>query len=407
MSISDHIVEHAALGVDPTNAARAAKLEKIMRVVSSAQFNNPVVNALYSGATLSAVSAQPAGNTWISLAGLSASTLASTCNLLGAVYTSDGLSMVPVSSTQPAGGYAYSGVVEVCTYGTTITLGLTDSSLTVMVSVDDGTGEKFVQSTPYTYVGTGGTQYLTISGMAASVVKTVRVYTCSKVRFIGYSGVFKPFAPDTANVVSMVVTGDSYTAGSFGDGASIPVYSWAAHAFKCLGIRSGYAAGIGGTGYTNPGSKWKCYAHIGDVTNVNPDLAVFAHGYNDYTLPQATVVADAVQCWQYVLNACPNTFVIVMGMWSGTTGPSATLLGMENALASAVAGMNDPRIIWVPQATDPSGPWVYGAAGAGSAATFIGADGTHPTTAGALYLGRDRASPGIRKALRTLADRFV
>lgn len=166
-----------------------------------------------------------------------------------------------------------------------------------------------------------------------------------------------------ADRLTMIVCGDSITA-STGLPANAIVDNFAYVAGDCLGVSDVRAAGLGGTGYvgTSGGNTWAWPQHMFDVTDINPDIVVFACGTNDNgSFPIAQILSAAGSCFDQVRAKLPVVPIFVLGLIGG--GTTSGLSPFEDAFAALVAGRNDPNLFLIPVLTDPA-PWLTGSGNA-------------------------------------------
>jgi lysophospholipase L1-like esterase len=229
----------------------------------------------------------------------------------------------------------------------------------------------------------------------------------------------------------MVGMADSYAGSYSANWAGVGIFHEAA--FE-LGIPHFDINGIGGTGYaqnnvfSNAGDTFG--ARIASMTQVKSDLFLTAGGINDNNwlalFPYASADAArlgfeaAVQRYFRDLRAAlPDTVLAATGPWQpdATRYPELALHKMDtiaNALA-AVAGpwvvLDNLRGSWLNSAGARSpaagGAWQTGSGhvgnpkGDGNGDLYVSADGTHPSEAGASYLGRQIAQ-NLRAAILAL-----
>ncbi len=170
--------------------------------------------------------------------------------------------------------------------------------------------------------------------------------------------------PGFDDALRMIVVGDSFTVGQL---SSTFHNSWTQILARKLGIADVIANGLGGTGLINAGSVWNAAAHITDITDASPDIIGLAMGFNDQASSTAAIQAAATS-WIASVRALnsgqfANTPIFVFGPWSGSTGPSATMIGVENAIAAAVTAARsagDSSIWFLPNCTALTRPPIYG-----------------------------------------------
>lgn len=174
---------------------------------------------------------------------------------------------------------------------------------------------------------------------------------------------------------------------------------------KFLSLSSLIARGLGYRyclDYTSGGTGYITNASVGGALNVNSLIDtvsttvdtrvahVFcAHGYNDVItagLSVSDVVNAAEAVWQKMLVKYPAAVVSVIGPWSASTGPSATITGLDSALAARVTSVANPRIIYTSGAVVSGTGKSSSLAGSGNSDYYTGPDGTHPTRTGVRYI---------------------
>jgi lysophospholipase L1-like esterase len=376
---------------------------KLRRIAKDAIHNNPWDNAVMaSPPTVTPAASADAGATNL----ISIRSNLSVCRLLGATWTDDGSSsMVPSTTTRnDASKFAYSGVIEFETDSPIVSVGLQTSGISCLIEVDG----YFASKTPTTRSGSG-TQYVNVT-FGSSARRLLRLHAAHSARFIGLPAIYRAWQTSQSDIIRAVITGDSYTASTGVDGVAL---SWANIFGLLMGWRDVRACGIGGTGYIAPGggTAWKCRDHISDITGVSPDVVVFAHGTNDAVYSASDITAEALLNYQAVRSALPNALIIVLGAWPQNSGPSFSILTVENAISAAVSQFGDDNCLFVPVSTFAGGSWVFGTGksgatnGTGNADLYqggtTGSDGVHPNQAGHLYLAQ-RAASAVRNALTSV-----
>lgn len=204
--------------------------------------------------------------------------------------------------------------------------------------------------------------------------------------------------------------GDSFTQGN---GLANQLYynTFAWKAGNRLGFARTFNLGINSTGYTSTGGgsfrkqadqvvhDWSRYSDV--------DVVFLAAGYNDKSLTQATVMADALAAWQAVRSLYPDALIVVCGVWGGNTGPSAATITCENNLKTQFDAWADSFSVWIPVSTDVS-PWQSGTGrigattGVGNSDVTTGTDNVHPSEYGHEYLSA-RLARAFRNAIARLA----
>jgi lysophospholipase L1-like esterase len=172
-----------------------------------------------------------------------------------------------------------------------------------------------------------------------------------------------------------------------------------------LGIRDRRVSALGSTGWLSSvgGTRYTIGQRIAvDAVPQAPDVGFICAGIND---PSATgiqaEVTARVREWRAALPSVP---LFVFGAWPATTGPSATIMAVENAVSAGVTAAADPVTFFIPIATDPIGSWFSGTgregATTGSGNTdvyFPNSDPSHPNTAGHRYVGLRAADAVMSK----------
>lgn len=170
------------------------------------------------------------------------------------------------------------------------------------------------------------------------------------------------------------IIGDSIVAGASGVGR-IDVSSTVLG--RALGCEDVWNVGVGGTGWTNPGSGTTVYGDRA-IVDVLPrvqvdDIVVFMGSRND--VDSATITSTA-QSIVSQFSACRNVFMV------GTI----TNLGQNARVQAAAANLGRP-FIDLSGAITGTGT-VAAPNGTGNADRYITSDGVHPSQAGHDYLGR-------------------
>ncbi len=248
----------------------------------------------------------------------------------------------------------------------------------------------------------GSTHMLTVT-LGAAQPRTVRL-DFSVAPFGGIylppgATMWKPPAP----VGRIMVFGDSIPGGSSmnsGGGAG----TWFPRAARALGYADAWNEALGSTGYITAGST----ATLGtrapiDVIPHAPDVLLIWAGYNDSGGSQPAIASAAASLYSAITDSqtgLPDCTVYVLGCWSPTGSPGASLTNTDATLrtAAAAAGLAfiSPITGSVYDGTGAlvatHGPWITGTGrvgattGSGNADVYIGTDGVHPTNEGHTYL---------------------
>ncbi|MET9467775.1 SGNH/GDSL hydrolase family protein [Streptomyces sp. NPDC006544] len=217
---------------------------------------------------------------------------------------------------------------------------------------------------------------------------------------------WKPPAPASR----IMVLGDSIPGGSSlntGGGAG----TWLPRAARLLGYSDIWNEALGGTGYITPSTT----ATLGtrapiDVIPNNPDVLIISAGYNDNGGSQPSISSAAASLYSAIKAGLPSAKIYVIGCWSPSGSPAASITNTDNTLKAAAAAAALPFISPLTGGIYDStgtliathGPWITGTGrvgattGSGNADIYIGTDATHPTDAGHTYLA-SRVVAAIRE----------
>jgi lysophospholipase L1-like esterase len=209
-----------------------------------------------------------------------------------------------------------------------------------------------------------------------------------------------------------MVLGDSLSDGSTmntGAGAG----TWFFRAMRLLGMTDAWEQGRGGTGYITPGTTAVLQDRFAlDVLPYNPAKLFVWAGYNDNGGSQTAIATAASTLYTSIKAGLPTTQVFVLGCWSPTGSPAASITTTDATLRTAAAAAG---FAFISPTTgniyDTSGglvtshgPFITGTGkagattGNGNADLYIGTDGVHPTDAGHIYLAR-RIAASVRELL--------
>lgn len=197
-----------------------------------------------------------------------------------------------------------------------------------------------------------------------------------------------------------MVLGDSIPGGSnmnVGGGAG----TWFGRAARLLGYSDAWNEALGSTGYITAGST----ATLGtrapiDVIPHTPDTLIISAGYNDNGGSQPSISAAAASLYSAITTGLPDCDVYVIGCWSPTGSPGASITNTDTTLRTAAAAAALPFISPITGSVYDStgtlvathGPWITGTGrvgattGSGNADFYVGTDAVHPTDAGHKYL---------------------
>jgi lysophospholipase L1-like esterase len=196
--------------------------------------------------------------------------------------------------------------------------------------------------------------------------------------------------------------GDSLSDGSSmntGGGAG----TWAHKTGLLLGHDDYWNESRGGTGYITAGSFATLATRLNTdvIANAPTKLVVWA-GYNDSGGSQPAIASAAASLYAAIQAGLPDCEVYVIGCWSPTGSPGASLTNTDATLRTAAAAAGFPFISPITGSLyDASGAlvvtqgaWITGTGrvgattGSGNADVYIGTDAIHPTDAGHSYLAR-------------------
>ncbi|MFK0045524.1 GDSL-type esterase/lipase family protein [Streptomyces sp. NPDC090741] len=247
----------------------------------------------------------------------------------------------------------------------------------------------------------GSTHLMTIDlGSAAPRIIRLDMYTAP------FGGIFIPpgatLWSSVPNGGRLMIFGDSLSDGSAintGGGAG----TWFQRSAKYLGANDFWDQARGGTGYVTAGSYTTLANRVAaDVVAWNPDRLIVWAGYNDNGTDQTALGVAAASLYATIKAGLPNTPVYVIGCWSATGSPAASITNTDTTLRTAAAGAGFPFISPITGSIYSSagtliathGAWITGTGrvgattGSGNADIYIGSDAVHPTDAGHIYLAR-------------------
>ena len=220
------------------------------------------------------------------------------------------------------------------------------------------------------------------------------------------ASMWKPATPSKR----IMVFGDSISGGSSMNTAG-GAGTWFSRAARLLGYSDAWNESLGGTGYITAGS----FATLGtrapiDVIPNSPDVLIISAGYNDNGGSQPSIASAAASLYSAIKTGLPSTAIYVIGCWSPSGSPAASITNTDNTIKAAAAAASLPFIspltggIYNAAGTliATHGAWITGTGrvgattGSGNADTYIGTDAVHPTDVGHKYLG-DRVVAAIQE----------
>lgn len=192
-----------------------------------------------------------------------------------------------------------------------------------------------------------------------------------------------------------IIVGDSYVggAGSPTTGYS-GIGSWASSFADALGWQDVWNSGIGGTGWIQQASALPNAIrdrYAADIVAYSPDVVIFSAARNDFALGASAVGTAAGTVLAAVRSALPNAVLAVTGPnGSGSPtngGDDTTWKPFQDAIFSAVSPYA-LTLDWSSSGIFTGSGKVGATSGTGNGDVYIQNDGVHPSTTGAVYLGR-------------------
>jgi lysophospholipase L1-like esterase len=227
------------------------------------------------------------------------------------------------------------------------------------------------------------------------------------------------YIPPTATLWAVPLQGGRFMTltDSIGDGSAqntgAGCGTWTDRLARFLGSTDQWRQGRGGTGYITAGS----YTTFGNRVNAdviawNPSRLVIFGGYNDNGGSQSAIATAAASLYSTIKAGLPSCEVYVLGCWSPSGSPAASITNTDTTLRTAAAAAGYPFVSPVTGSIYDAtgalvathGPWITGTGrvgattGSGNADFYIGTDAVHPTDAGHIYLAR-RIAAAIRELM--------
>lgn len=179
-----------------------------------------------------------------------------------------------------------------------------------------------------------------------------------------------------------------------------------------IGAYEMQVAGVASTGWVMRGSTGNFFT-IGEamqrtITRRPWSIIMMAGGYNDTAQPSAAVTAAVLAAARAARTANPNALIVILGVEGGATGPSASIIAIEQAKKAAFDQFADAFSVFIPISTAAE-PWEYGTGrsgatnGSGNSDIYFGPDSTpaHKNLAGERYFA-DRLNVALRQAISEL-----
>jgi len=182
-----------------------------------------------------------------------------------------------------------------------------------------------------------------------------------------------------------VLIGDSYSAGTQGDGQVYPINGFVNMISNLFGVTDIINSSEGGMGYVTNGSlsaKNAIQKLDTDVTPYAPNLIIVPLGYNDSPAANATLQAAVTAFWTKALTDNPNALCIAIGPFRSPSNTAALTpkAAFIKAGVEAVAGYGT-RLFYIDTIAEnwQSGTGRVGATQpTGNSSIYIGADNVHP-----------------------------
>lgn len=259
---------------------------------------------------------------------------------------------------------------------------------------------------------TPGSTHLMSFDLGSAAPRTIRLdfYT------VPFGGIYLPPGASIWSTAAtggrLMVFGDSLSDGSAmntGGGAG----TWVQRAARFLGSNDVWDQARGGTGYITAGSYATLANRVAvDVVAWAPTRLLVWAGYNDSGGSQGSIGTAAASLYSTIKTGLPACEVYVLGCWSPTGSPGASLTNTDATLRTAAAAASLPFISPISGAiynaagalVATHGAWITGTGragattGSGNADAYIGTDAIHPNDAGHLYLAR-RITAAIRELM--------
>jgi lysophospholipase L1-like esterase len=377
---------------------------RLRRLAGAARFNNPYVNGVMAAPpTVTATTALPAGQTVMKRLNDGAASPMRTFGGIPTPYFTFARQFPVVTlNGSGAGGNIGGGKegntaqMEVMADAAKVTFSVFGSTVPHRFLVQsDATGGRlqYVDTTGTAPLATSGANYITLD-FGWRALRRVVIESQQGLGFdqVAVGATESLFQTDGTDLLRGVWLTDSYGATVIGGRAND---NFANVMGAALGIRDRRVSALASTGWLNNvgGTRYTIGQRIAvDAVPQAPDVGFIFAGINDGSATGIQAeVTTRVREWRAALPSVP---LFVFGAWPATTGPSATVIAVENAITAAVAAVADPLTIFIPISTDPTGSWFFGtgrvgaSTGAGNTDLYFpNADPNHPNTAGHLYAG--------------------
>lgn len=189
------------------------------------------------------------------------------------------------------------------------------------------------------------------------------------------------------------IFGDSISDGS-SENTGAGIGTWFYRAARLLGCTDAWDQSRGGTGYITAGSFATLADRVAlDISPYDFERLVVWAGYNDNGGNQASIQAAAESLYATLIAECvPNADICVIGCYSPSGSPAASITNTDNSLKAAALTAGLPFVSPLTGGVYDSdgnlivtqGAWITTA----NAAGYVGTDGVHPNDNGHIYLAR-------------------
>lgn len=227
------------------------------------------------------------------------------------------------------------------------------------VVVTPGSGVQYVSLTPTIPTNGGTANYIQLT-FGSRALREIWVEGIQALSLIGINVRSGETIQPKPVGLRMTFIGDSIVQGTIG-GGGYNADGFAIVMGDCLGITDVRQSGIGGQGVQaiETGGTWNLPARLNPLTNSNvwlydappSDVFVFAVGVNDASLTYASNVAAYQTCINQLAAQYPTTPIVVIGCPGNNSGPQEVNATTDFAIAAAVANLNSPYIIYLPDAS--------------------------------------------------------
>ncbi|MGW0821843.1 SGNH/GDSL hydrolase family protein [Streptomyces sp. NPDC002845] len=254
-------------------------------------------------------------------------------------------------------------------------------------------GRKLTDLAQLTGASSAGSRHVLKFTFASAVPRRIRFDFTT----MPFGGVFLEPGATAWKVTSrggrLGILGDSISDGS-SENTGAGIGTWVYRAARMLGCTDAWNQSRGGTGYITPGSYTTFENRVaGDITPYSFDRLIVWGGYNDSGGSQPTIQTAAEDLFATLkAEVIPGGEVYVMGCWSPTGSPTATLTNTDATLQAAALTAGLPFISTITgevrdgagTVLDTQGAWITDA----NESVYIGADNVHPNDVGHAYLAR-------------------